>query len=182
MYGHTKGLSAETVANRFKKGKPAREPFTKEERASLTVWENGKSMSLQESCNVKKGQVKNSLNGIDESIALMKKQRLKTVTPELGNMIVNTILQQGKRFINRIPLGFKAVRAVGYQSFVTTGNEGFFITSQTGNLESVYERVKEKFPEAKLIRGTMIIYKPKQGLSPAENDVLLETLKLKEKK
>jgi hypothetical protein len=113
---------------------------------------------------------------------------IRTVEKYLGRTVFNTVkmieFKNGKRVPNnRIPIGFDAVRGLGYDSYVIWSEEKntFFITSRF-HLGRYFDEISKRFPGSKIIRGTMIIY-PKNDTAEenktAKED-LLKILKLKD--
>ncbi|HEY4478960.1 MAG TPA: hypothetical protein VI981_01210 [Candidatus Paceibacterota bacterium] len=177
MYGQNRSLSAEQVANLFKSGHNPKSAFTQHQRQTIQVLENRRRvMNLEEACAKRQKEVDRSVKGMDVSMKKMMANHLKIETPELGKIMINEIHREGKKTIDEIPLGGRAANAMGYDTYIMTDGSGFFISSQTHDLEPIFEKIQKELPEAKLVRGTMILYKSETH--PVATRRLLEILNL----
>ncbi|MCD8563873.1 MAG: hypothetical protein LRY44_02565 [Candidatus Pacebacteria bacterium] len=129
-----------------------------------------------------------SLYRIRNLAQVQKENGLATHTPDLGKVLVNKY-KGGEA----LPLGFNAVRAAGYDSYLnfftkekidgdtkTYDTVGFFVSSDhlsKYSVEAIYPRIKELFPEAKMIRGKMIMYTAPEG-QEMDPEKLLQALEL----
>src|SRR3989338_8409442 len=154
-YGVQKILPVSVVAEFFKKGKNPREPFTIEEATKTAVRVRGgdgkfKEGTLLESCNSTSQKVKMSMANIEKAAEKMVKLGVRLETPDLGKVLLQAV-EKGKK--NKIPMGFTAAKALGYDTYVLWNEDqkSFFMSSQTRDIAKIYERIKDKIPTAKLI-------------------------------
>lgn len=179
LYGTYKVLPIEVVANFFKEGRDPREPFGLEYSRSVVLKKSAeKTATLADVAEHTRNLVAMSLQNISKAARRMEELGVKTETPELGKVVLNAV-EQGKK--NKIPLGFSAVKALGYDTYILWSEEhhSFFISSQERG-EEIYEKVKASVPSAKLIRGTMILVPPTEAPQDLTLGVLLASLGLKE--
>ncbi len=181
-----KFLPLETMIEYFKKGASARSPFTDEEFESGTIkTTNGRTKPIKLLCEKQQNSVDMNIREMAKTEKEMYKSGIKTFEETfLKKVIVNLYTLKkasdgSMKKIDNIPLGFTAVRALGFDSYVKLNDDsgGFFITSKN-TLDGVFKKISEKFPDAKLIRGTMIIRNP-TGENVDIRD-FLETLNLLE--
>lgn len=154
FYGLQKVIPFETIFEYFRMGKTAGHPFTEQEIDTLEFkGRKGGKVLLKDTCKHQKELVDLNIKNISAAESIMRRSKIKTETPLLKRVIVNNVINK-----NEIELGFTAIRALGYDSYIilNENNGGFFISS-TQPLKNIYEKVKEKYPNAKLIRGTMIL-------------------------
>jgi len=188
LYGLQKILPFEKITEIIKNGKDPMEPFTEEEAQPIIVKNHlGKEISLLEAALNQRDFVEKNINEIAFARKNMEREGIKTRERDLGTVLLNIVRKEvkpngQKRDVNKIPLGFTATRALGFDSYIIWNKDDgrIFITSRF-HLGKVYERLVKKFSEAKLIRGTMII-KPvtKEGEEIASLDEFLKILQLKD--
>jgi hypothetical protein len=158
--------------------------------------QTGDFVTLWDRAQKSKFDLEKSMAGIHKAFKHQKDLGLKTENEDLGHVLVNRY-KGGQS----IPMGFDAVRALElkddagknftHDSFVAfhTKEEngvyettGFMISSQKDEkhgLKSTLNKIKSVFPDAKMIRGNMILCFPKNG--QVNPDTLLEILDIKEK-
>ena len=186
LYGLLKVLPFETIVEYIKEGRDPKNPFTEkeiEEKYVQTV--HGNIVKLSVLCQEQQNYVNRSTEGIISARKDMERIGIKIKTERLGkvlfNIIKTTTNKKGKKVtINKIPLGFTATRAVGFDSYVLWSEKdgGFFVTSKF-HLGKTFEAVSKIFPEAKLIRGTMIIsLGEKSGGQIQKKDEFLKALEM----
>ena len=86
---------------------------------------------------------------------------LKTETAELGKYILN--IKSGKQ--DKIPVGFDAARALGYDTFITwhEDTKSFFLSTKK-DTNFIYKLLKKEFPDLMPpVKGCMIISGLKEG-------------------
>lgn len=171
LYGVHKLISFDSLLNIIKSGHNPHEPFSVEQASSTKVQlANRSTNTLKWVCEKQRQKVNESIEGILAAREEMKIKGIKNYDKELfGSVLVNTVreLEQGgdkkPKTLDRIPLGFTSARAVGFDSYIVwhESTNGFFITSKL-NLQKVFDIVSKLVPDAKLIRGTMIVYRPEK--------------------
>jgi len=160
-------ISFESLVDLIKDGRKANHVFSEEEARNITVTtKKGEKVLLLDLCLKQKQTLVNSMKYV-ERISQSRSGRpedrnldsrgIRKNGKDLGAVLTNIV--EGR---NQIPLGFTLARGLGFDSYVSfyekTG--GFFITSRF-DLGVIYSRLLEKFPDVKLVRGTMILYQPK---------------------
>ncbi len=185
LYGLQKSLSFESLVNFIKAGKDPRKPFTKEMAQSSTVKvSNGKQVPLQDICLEQDKLVEKSLGGIRRAVEIMKGKNIETRNDLFGHLLLNFVEVPESRSNNKkarawnmIPLGFTAARALDFDSYFLWDEQskGFFITSRF-HLQKIYEIVSKFCPQAKIIRGTMIVCQNEDGSVESQDEFLLENL------
>ncbi|HMP67702.1 MAG TPA: hypothetical protein PKA60_03060 [Candidatus Paceibacterota bacterium] len=188
LYGLQKAISFESLVNIIKSGKNPREPFSTEEAKSATVeMANKKRANLSEVCDNQRRMVDNSIKGVLDARKEMESSGIKNYEPKLfGSVLFNLVKapeDNAKKPKNKILLGFTAARGLGFDSYFLWDEKtgGFFITSKF-HLQRVFDIVSKFCPNAKIIRGTMIVNQV-DGLKSDSNrisaDELLTELGLK---
>ena len=172
LYGIYRGLSVESIIEFFKIGKDPFEKFTPSEMEKSVKDASGAARTIRQICNNNLNITEGSFKGIDVALKEMEHEKVKSETPELGKVIVNYIqnapgfekIGQEKQYTgehrpkNYIQRGFLAIKAAGYDTYIAwyEDSNSFFITSSK-DLRKPFASIKASFPEAKLIRGSMII-------------------------
>jgi len=165
LYGLADKLPFEEIIKAIKAGVRPDEPFdsnyARDKMFEISV---GKEVSLFDLCEAQHRSVINSERGITSCIKIMKEEGVREETEELGYVLLNVInktTEEGQKQKNIIPLGFTAVRAESFDSYIiwNENTESFFITSKK-DLETTFDKISKKFPRAKIIRGTMIVNPP----------------------
>lgn len=185
-YGLYKVLPFDFMVDLFKKGRDPRKPFTMKESAETKVMIKGKEQSLSTLCENNKKMMILTAKNMEKAVQDMKAQGIKTETPELGKVVLNKIEEQkdpktGKvKVLNRMPHGKEVARALG-QTYILWGQDkSFFIGSKEGaDLTLVYEKLAKVIPEAKLIRGAMIVFPRTVKERNFDLDTLLKALEMK---
>lgn len=176
LYGTYKVLPISFIANYFREGKDPTKPFSQDDKDRVV---GGRGQTLREICERTRGLVVKSANRIPRAIRTMEREGVKIETPELGKVVINRI-PEGKG--NQMPMGFTAVKALGYDTYVlwNEGTNSFFISSQTKSMSDLFEKIHDSIPSAKLIRGTMIISPPTEPKSDLAYAPFLQALGLHE--
>ena len=169
FYGLHNIISFESLVDLIKDGCKANHVFSEGEANDITVIDKqNQRKTLMELCLKQQDYLDKNIKNIERLSAGRNAQDrrqnldshgLKKSEKDLGAVLTNIVTDR-----DMIPLGFTAVRGFNFDSYVKWWEKtgGFFITSRF-DLTPVFKKIKEKFPEAKLIRETMIIYKPKEG-------------------
>lgn len=185
-YGLYKVLPFDFMVDLFKKGRDPRKPFTMKESSETKISLRGKEQTLLEICNRNRNLLNLTIKNMEKAIQAMKEQGIKTETPELGKVVLNKIEEQkdpktGKiRIVNPMPHGKEATKAIGYTYILWGNDKSFFISSPAGpGLKTVYERLAKVIPEAKLIRGAMIVFPRTVKERSHDLETLLKALYLK---
>lgn len=187
LYGLHKVLPFETIVDLIKDGRDPAYPFSPQE----IMFDSGKTASgkvekLNDLCAKQQKLVEYSTNEITVARKRMEDAGIKNHgTKYLGDVLLNIVKTAvdpdgKKRQKNKIPLGFTATRALGFNSYVLWSDENasFFITSQF-HLGKAFDAISKEFPEAKIIRGTMIICAGKQeGEEVPQKEKLLRALEM----
>ncbi len=186
-YGLYKVLPFDFMVDLFKKGRDPRKPFTMKESAETKVVIKGKEQSLNDVCNKNKDMLILTGKNMEKAVQDMKAKGIRTETPELGSVVLNKIEEQkdfktGKtRIMNRMPHGKEVTRAFGHTYVLwNSAEKSFFVGAREGaDLTSVYARVVKAIPDAKLIRGVMIVFPRTVQERNFDLDTLLTALELK---
>ncbi|MFH0755068.1 MAG: hypothetical protein V1910_00155 [bacterium] len=167
LYGLYKALSFEAIIECIVKctreNRSLENLFTdKEFNEDSLKAKNNKMVKISKLCENLQELVYDSIDGIETAEKEMKKNKIKTKTEELGSILLNIVKEgidrKGKeRQINKIPTGFPAVLALGFDTYIiwSEKDNNFFLTSKKFPSEKFYDILKE-FPEARPIRGVMI--------------------------
>jgi len=188
LYGLARILQFETIVKCMKQGRNPAYPFSEKELDELIVEvivekdDDKKKLekverSLADLCKKQQKEVNSSIEGMNLAQEKMERAGIRSHTKNLGQVLFNSISEfdsKGKQYFmkDKLPIGFTLVRAF-VDSYVKWFGDGFFITSKF-HLGETFEKIKEKFPEAKLIRGTMIVCPGKKdnGAAPSKDKLL----------
>ena len=132
----------------------------------------GKDITLKQKIQQ---QISGSYKGMRNAEEEMYENRIPLYNQFLGRVLVN---RKETSFIGRR----EVTKASGYNTSITIHEgKGAFISAPGRSLEKVYEKFKKFYPEAKLIRGTMIINFP-EGETTFDEQKLYQVLGLQYKK
>jgi hypothetical protein len=173
--GLMKVIPREQFIQFFKDGRDPDVPFTDAELDTIKI----NKRSLRKIANGQKTHMDKSrelvANGEIEAVV----EGVASYTPELGVISFNTVQTktdpEGKiKDFNNAAEGGVVAKALGIQTFIKfwENGGGFFMTS-TNDLTKLYERVKDKIPGLKLIRGKMLIYAQPNDLPTKDLDEVI---------
>lgn len=168
----------------FKDGRNPDVPFTDEELDTIKV--NGRL--LRKIANGQKTHMEKSrelvANGEIEAII----EGVTSYTDELGIISFNTVEteidEEGNvKDTKNAAEGGVVAKALGIPTFIKfwKNGGGFFMTS-TRDLTPLFERIKDRIPGLKLVRGKMLIYAQPNQLKPNELDEVITRKVLDEEK
>lgn len=173
--GLMKVIPQEQFVQFFKDGRDPDMPFTDAELDSINI--NGKTLRTYAESQKKHMTYSRDLVAKGEIEAVV--EGVASYTPELGVISFNTVQTkidpEGKvKDFNNAAEGGVVAKALGIQTFIKfwENGGGFFMTS-TNDLTNLYERVKDKIPGLKLIRGKMLIYAQPNDLPTKDLDEVI---------
>jgi hypothetical protein len=191
LYGVHRNLPVEMLVQFFKEGRDPRKPFEAEYAKSVIIKteeggikrhkpkkgeSEGRPVTLFDLTRLSRHLVEKSIAQIETFRKVAKKAGLPQETDELGKIVFN-IIGPGER--NRIPEGYAAVKALGYDTYILWDeNYKSFFVNTAGNVEEVYKKIKAKIPAAQMIRGAMILLPRTAEDKSATLEKLLESLNL----
>lgn len=203
LYGLERKLSFEELVKAIeyftKQRRNIDSPLSSAEIEGMEVMtKTGEKVTLLSLCDKTQEEVKDSDQGVAFARKHMEQIGVREETDELGRILLNVTQRKIEskeeknrlrktRYGNLVSLGFPIVKANGFDSYVIWNERdgSFFITSSR-NLESVFSRISQAIPEAKLLRGTMIVRprinsETEDGVRPEyKPDELLKILGMKE--
>ncbi len=180
------------IQKRFKEGKSPEVPFTKaelEEVMSRRMVKQSDGTSIEEVttlgdlCAKQQERVWNSINGEKKALNRMMAGLSKPETPETGNIVISLHQKKtgprGEYMAGDIPLGSEAAWALGNDSYLSFNEEEqfLFFSKPTGDIEPVLQKLQTIFPNAELVRGSMIIVKTKKGEKITSKKTIDDVLK-----
>ena len=113
---------------------------------------SGKEITLSQKVT---RDIEGSYAGVKKAFRDMASGRIPTYSPMLGNIILNN---KDSAYISRR----EVAKDAGLTSITVHNGKGFFISGTGKSLEKVFDEIKKSFPEAQLIRGSMILCFPEK--------------------
>jgi hypothetical protein len=113
--------------------------------------------------------IEGSYNGIKKAFRDMAEGRIPSYSSIFGNIVVNN---KDSAYISRR----EVAKDAGLTSITIHEGKGFFVSGTGKSLGKAFEEIKKTFPEAQLIRGTMILCFPQKEAFDQEK--MRETLGL----
>lgn len=176
LYALHKFLPYKQVINWIREGRNPENPFTETELDTLTVETNAtiknketgkyekKQIPLRELVNVRGKHAFDSMKYLNAATRNMSAQHIKQESKELGRVAFATMdsevdIRGNKISGTYLKEGYLAAKAKGYDTYVSysQSNDRFFINSTNKDLRPIIKEVKKIVPNAKLIRGVMIL-------------------------
>ncbi len=183
-------LPIEAVIKAFEEKRNPWKPYSDDEIASGIPYKkaDGEEAVFDAKKNINQANydVSAAIAGVGRSERAMEILKISTQTPELGKIIYHNFPSytngKGKVETNKIQnnLAFITTKALGYDTYILYNptEKRFFINS-TKDLEPIYERLKEKYPGTRLIRGVMIFApKDSEELKDLTENEFLQTVGL----
>ena len=161
LYAVYRRINLDSIIELFKNGYHSGQEFTLAQM-NTKVSAGKEKTTLAELCQKAKIRVFNSIRKIEQARKNMGPDfGLKTETAELGKYILN--IKSGKQ--DKIPVGFDAARALGYDTFITwhEDTKSFFLSTKK-DTNFIYKLLKKEFPDLMPpVKGCMIISGLKEG-------------------
>ena len=160
LYAVYRRINLDSVIEFFKNGYRSGQEFALAQM-NMGVSAGREKTTLAELCQKAKIRVFNSIRKIGQARKNMELGGMKTETAELGKYILN--IKSGKQ--DKIPEGFNAARALGYDTFITwhEDTKSFFLSTKK-NTAIIYKLLKKEFPDLMPpVKGCMIISGLKEG-------------------
>lgn len=106
-------------------------------------------------------EIEGSYNGMAKAKRQMAESRIPSYVPMFGNILVNKMVKNNKKETSYISRR-EVIKDAGLTNITIYEGKGFFVSGTGKSLEKSFEEIKKVFPEAQLVRGTMILCFPEK--------------------